>query len=214
MNVYEKNMVVVTILPAVLIATIGALFAVLAAIKWTRSTGGIPGKQLCTLTNYGTESCSNIRQQIISDCPCTTSVSRKTYLVARPSLEVGGGGVYTCRCRSRTRTVRIGSSFTDVLHIFISQLITGHFYKLYLHTGPSGWPVVGYMPYLHPNSLYHTMKYLIEKYGLIFKLRLGSLDTVVITEYLLIKKAFRSQELSHRPSIYLFQFASQGYHGI
>ena len=48
--------------------------------------------------------------------------------------------------------------------------------------------MVGYMPYLAPNSLYSTMKYLIEQYGPIFKLRLGSVDTVVITDYQLIKK--------------------------
>ncbi len=76
-----------------------------------------------------------------------------------------------------------------------------------------GWPVIGYMPYLDPRSLYSTMKYLIEKYGPIFKLRLGSYDTIVITDYLLIKKAFRSQELAHRPSLQFFEFASQGYHG-
>lgn len=71
-----------------------------------------------------------------------------------------------------------------------------------------GWPVVGYMPYLHPRSIYPTMKYLIEKYGPIFKLRLGSFDTVIITDYLLIKKAFRSHELANRPNLFIFEFSS------
>ena len=74
--------------------------------------------------------------------------------------------------------------------------------------------MVGYMPYLAPNSLYSTMKYLIEKYGPIFKLRLGSVDTVVITDYHLIKKAFRLHELSYRPNLFIFEFASQGFQGI
>ena len=70
------------------------------------------------------------------------------------------------------------------------------------------------MPYPHPTSLYTTMKNLIDKYGPIFKLRLGSFDTVVITDYHLIKKAFRSQELSYRPqNLFFFEFVSQGFHG-
>ena len=69
------------------------------------------------------------------------------------------------------------------------------------------------MPYLAPNSLYSTMKYLIEQYGPIFKLRLGSVDTVVITDYHLIKKAFQSQELSYRPNLFYLEYASQGFHG-
>ena len=84
---------------------------------------------------------------------------------------------------------------------------------LLMYIGPTGWPVVGYMPYMAPNSIYTTMKYLIEKYGPIFKLRLGSVDTVVITDYQLIKKAFRSHELSYRPNLFFFEFASQGFHG-
>ena len=69
------------------------------------------------------------------------------------------------------------------------------------------------MPYLAPDSLYSTMNYLIEKYGAIFKLRLGSVDTVVITDYQLIKKAFQSQELSYRPNFFYLELASQGFHG-
>ena len=69
------------------------------------------------------------------------------------------------------------------------------------------------MPYLAPDSHYSTMKYLTEKYGPVFKLRLGSVDTVVITDYHLIKKAFQSQELTYRPNLFYLEFASQGFHG-
>ena len=57
------------------------------------------------------------------------------------------------------------------------------------------------------------MKYLTEKYGPVFKVRLGSVDTVVITDYHLIKKAFQSQELTYRPNLFYLEFASQGFHG-
>lgn len=69
------------------------------------------------------------------------------------------------------------------------------------------------MPYLQPSSQYSSMKSFAKKYGPIFQIRMGSLKTVVIADYHLIKKAFRSSELANRPSIYFFEFASQGYHG-
>jgi methyl farnesoate epoxidase / farnesoate epoxidase len=70
------------------------------------------------------------------------------------------------------------------------------------------------MPYLSANTLNSTMKHLTDKYGPIFKLKLGSWDTVVITDYELIKKAFHEPELSHRPNIFLFELISQGSHGL
>ena len=76
-----------------------------------------------------------------------------------------------------------------------------------------GWPVIGHLHYLNPPSLHSTMEKLINKYGPVFKLRLGSFDTVVITDYMLIKKAFRTPELANRPTIYIFELVSQGFHG-
>ncbi len=74
-------------------------------------------------------------------------------------------------------------------------------------------PFIGYLPYLAPSTLNLTMNKLIEKYGSVFKLKMGSYDTVVITDYELIKKAFRNPDLSQRPNIFMFESVSQGYHG-
>ena len=57
------------------------------------------------------------------------------------------------------------------------------------------------------------MKHLTDKHGPIFKLKLGSWHTVVITDYELIKKAFHEPEFSYRPNIFLFELISQGGHG-
>ena len=77
-----------------------------------------------------------------------------------------------------------------------------------------GWPVVGYMPYLLPEKIFSNMKTCINKYGPIFKVRLGSIDTVFITDYQLIKKALNMQEFTDRPKFYIFEFASKGYKGL
>lgn len=80
--------------------------------------------------------------------------------------------------------------------------------------GPIGWPIIGCMHYLYPDKLDSNMRWFIEKYGPIFKLKLGSFDTVILTDYELIKKAWNREELSYRPELYLFKFASKGFQGI
>ena len=77
-----------------------------------------------------------------------------------------------------------------------------------------GWPVLGHLPYLQPSNLYANMSNMEMKYGPIFKLQLGSLETVVISDYKLIKKAFKMPELALRPNnFFLSEFASLGFHG-
>nr|QSD59122.1 CYP3681A1 [Diaphanosoma celebensis]QST15080.1 CYP370C11 protein [Diaphanosoma celebensis] len=80
--------------------------------------------------------------------------------------------------------------------------------------GPRGWPIVGYMPHLSPHKLYDTMKQLIDDYGPIFKLKLGSWNTVVIADYELIRKAFNEHDFSFRPKLFFVEFTSQGGYGL
>ena len=80
--------------------------------------------------------------------------------------------------------------------------------------GPIGFPIVGYMPYLLPAKLFSNMKTCINKYGPIFKTKLGSWDTVFITDYQLIKKAMNHPDFSDRPEFYIFEFASRGFKGL
>ncbi len=58
------------------------------------------------------------------------------------------------------------------------------------------------------------MKQMIDKYGPIFKLKLGYWDAIMITDYQLMKKAFQNPDFSFRPRIYLFELVSHGNHGI
>lgn len=80
--------------------------------------------------------------------------------------------------------------------------------------GPIGWPIIGHLHYLLPAKMETNMKWLIDKYGPIFKLKLGSFDAIVLTDFEHIKKAWNRAELSYRPALYLFEFASKGFLGI
>jgi len=70
------------------------------------------------------------------------------------------------------------------------------------------------MPYLSPPKLRSNLNALIDQYGPIFSLKFGSWDTVVITDYELIKKAFGNADFSYRPKMFLFDFVTKGYHGL
>ena len=66
-----------------------------------------------------------------------------------------------------------------------------------------------------PAKLNANMNILINRYGPIFKLKLGSWDAVFLTDYRHIKKAFQNPDLSFRPKIYVFELINQGRnHGI
>ena len=80
--------------------------------------------------------------------------------------------------------------------------------------GPTGWPILGYLPYLDLANPHAKMKHLIDKYGPIFRLKFGSWQAIVVSDYELIRKAFHRQDMSFRPKIYLFELTGHGNHGL
>ena len=76
-----------------------------------------------------------------------------------------------------------------------------------------GWPIIGHLPYLLPAKLRGFMKKMTDKHGTIFRLKLGSWNSIVFTDYHQIKKVFHNAEFSFRPSIYLFELVGHGNHG-
>ncbi|KAL9242880.1 hypothetical protein vseg_016838 [Gypsophila vaccaria] len=60
--------------------------------------------------------------------------------------------------------------------------------------GPSGLPIVGYLPYLG-SDLRWTFKDLADVYGPIFELRLGTKDAIVITSPSLAKEVLRDKDV-------------------
>ncbi|XP_028172630.1 cytochrome P450 18a1 [Ostrinia furnacalis] len=67
-----------------------------------------------------------------------------------------------------------------------------------LPPGPWGPPVVGYLPFL--GVRHKTFLELARHYGTLFSARLGNQLTVVLSDYKLIREAFRREEFTGRPS--------------
>lgn len=67
-----------------------------------------------------------------------------------------------------------------------------------LPPGPWGPPVVGYLPFL--GVRHKTFLTLARHYGTLFSARIGNQLTVVLSDYKLIREAFRREEFTGRPS--------------
>ncbi|GAB6027576.1 hypothetical protein CHUAL_001815 [Chamberlinius hualienensis] len=64
--------------------------------------------------------------------------------------------------------------------------------------GPTGLPFVGYLPFIQKN-FYSVLCKLSEKYGPVYRIFLGNKLVVVLSDYRVIKQAFRSEAFSGRP---------------
>ncbi|KAL1140657.1 hypothetical protein AAG570_000587 [Ranatra chinensis] len=67
-----------------------------------------------------------------------------------------------------------------------------------LPPGPLGLPLVGYLPFLGPEAHLHFSR-LSAKFGPVFSLRLGAQFVVVLSDYKLIREAFRREDFTARP---------------
>nr|XP_043624361.1 geraniol 8-hydroxylase-like [Erigeron canadensis] len=62
-----------------------------------------------------------------------------------------------------------------------------------LPPGPRGLPIVGYLPFLRPN-LHHEFNKLAQRYGPVFKLKLGGKTLIVVSSSDLAKVVLREQD--------------------
>ncbi|XP_049866641.1 cytochrome P450 18a1 [Pectinophora gossypiella] len=67
-----------------------------------------------------------------------------------------------------------------------------------LPPGPWGPPVVGYLPFV--GVRHKTFLELARNYGALFSARLGNQLTIVLSDYRVIREAFRREEFTGRPS--------------
>ena len=63
--------------------------------------------------------------------------------------------------------------------------------------GPPHWPLVGSLPHLHPKP-FVVFNQLAEQYGDISGFKVGNTNVVCISDYELLKEAFKKDELSSR----------------
>lgn len=77
-----------------------------------------------------------------------------------------------------------------------------------------GWPIVGHLPYMSGSDPYPVIAYYKKKYGTIFRLQLGSFNTVILTEYEDVKRLFASSDMTDRPPLYFHERAGFGFRGV
>lgn len=65
--------------------------------------------------------------------------------------------------------------------------------------GPWGLPLVGYLPFLHPDRLHEELTQLATRYGPLFSLRLGQKLVVVLSDPVLVRDALALPALAARP---------------
>ncbi|KAG8288514.1 hypothetical protein J6590_016639 [Homalodisca vitripennis] len=87
--------------------------------------------------------------------------------------------------------------------VFLLSLVVGRLATLWwrmrrLPPGPYGIPVLGYLPFFRGDTHLHYME-LAKRYGPVFSLRLGNQTVVVLSDYKMIREAFRKEEFTGRP---------------
>ncbi|KAK9503987.1 hypothetical protein O3M35_010436 [Rhynocoris fuscipes] len=83
--------------------------------------------------------------------------------------------------------------------LLLVKLLLKNLYKIKtLPPGPWGLPIFGYLPFLKQEAHVHFGE-LAEKYGGIFSLSLGNQFLVILSDYKIIREAFRREEFTNRP---------------
>ncbi|GBP90240.1 Cytochrome P450 18a1 [Eumeta japonica] len=98
-------------------------------------------------------------------------------------------------CASRTSLPLLAGLCVLLLVTQLAALLRG---LRKLPPGPWGPPVVGYLPFL--GVRHKTFLELARSYGALFSARLGNQLIVVLSDYRLIREAFRREEFTGRPS--------------
>ncbi|XP_063917295.1 cytochrome P450 306a1-like isoform X4 [Zophobas morio] len=76
--------------------------------------------------------------------------------------------------------------------------------------GPWNLPIIGYLHKLDPVSPNLTLTKLAQKYGPIFRIKLGLVNVVVISEAKLLKKILLKDESLGRPPLFMLRVISSG----
>lgn len=71
------------------------------------------------------------------------------------------------------------------------------------------FPIVGHLPYLSFDTHLDFLRW-AKKYGKVFHLWMGDKLVIVVNDYHMIKEAFKMEEFSGRPDMFLFNFISEG----
>ncbi|XP_068136241.1 cytochrome P450 2B19-like isoform X2 [Hyperolius riggenbachi] len=101
--------------------------------------------------------------------------------------------------------------------LFLAMLLYGQKKKIHPNypPGPPRWPIIGNMHMINTKTPHLTFLELAAKYGSVFSVRLGTLESVILCGYETVKDALinHAEEFSDRPELQVFMDISRG-HGV
>ena len=96
---------------------------------------------------------------------------------------------------------------TELILVSLALLILIATYIFYRHQnylpGPWNLPVIGYLHKIDPKAPHLSFLKLAQKYGPIYRLKLGSFNTVFISDAKLLKQVLMKDATLSRPPLHL-----------
>ena len=138
-------------------------------------------------------------------CPSVKSRSSSRYT----NMSIATGLLFGF---SELRVFLVGAA---IFLLFFWMLHRRQSYRLKIPPGPTGWPLLGYIPNLACMALsgllpHEALSKLGRRYGNIFSMTLGGQLVVVLNDYDSIKEAFTNEDLLDRPKSELFEKGFKG----
>ncbi len=98
-----------------------------------------------------------------------------------------------------TRYINLQTCLIFLLLLLVAKTFNLHHLHVGLPPGPSGVPVLGYLPYLTKN-IHLQLTDLAKQFGSIYKLYFGRHLVVVLSDPKVIREAFKKEAFSGRPN--------------